>query len=531
MYGAPAMRIAILAGLFGSRRALTAVLDRARAEGAEHVFALGELGGPAGTSRLLEALALERVTAVRAPLVDPTERAAAELAQLPDHRRLDLGGASVLLLGRPELEAGARARLGASPGEVLIAAPTPGAAYLLEEGSGGASAGRRCFAGIPFAGRPPAGDPRAVFALFDLDEEGVLEHRFIAVPWALGREVRRTERRMRRGRIPPEAGVPHLGALLGRPPLCPAAPLSPEDAGTELLAKLLGGRAHLVYAGALAPWPEDGVEHVHDLRVATRRLREALALGARVLDREEAKRADRRARALGRALGACRTFDVLTEELERHVERWDVASRAEVAPLRAELRLRRAWALRELDRTFPPDRFLRDGLRLIDLLMRPRDEHTPLGALAGGHLQQHLEEVRPMLPIIEVPGVHERHHELRIALKHLRYAAEILTEPFPALIVPSETTVVLKKLQDVLGELNDLVELAAITREVRAQRGAGAPVFARLIAELDGRVDDRWESARIGIRERASGVLASLERATEHLRRARLPGRSPVEAR
>src|SRR5947209_4297936 len=86
-------------------------------------------------------------------------------------------------------------------------------------------------------------------------------------------------------------------------------PIVPTD--SELLPlKLIGHRAHQVYAAAAEPWPEDSVELIHDLRVATRRLREGLAMASPLLHRKKVRRADRRAQKLGRVLGERRMADV-----------------------------------------------------------------------------------------------------------------------------------------------------------------------------------------------------------------------------
>jgi CHAD domain-containing protein len=85
-------------------------------------------------------------------------------------------------------------------------------------------------------------------------------------------------------------------------------------------------------------------ERVHDMRVATRRLRAALEVFAPAFPRKRHRKALKRVKKLADALGARRDLDVEIELLEGLAPEVDEADRAVLASLVGDLRRRQAEA-------------------------------------------------------------------------------------------------------------------------------------------------------------------------------------------
>jgi CHAD domain-containing protein len=82
----------------------------------------------------------------------------------------------------------------------------------------------------------------------------------------------------------------------------------------------------------------DDIERVHDMRVATRRLRAAMEIFAPCFPKAEHRRELKEVKALADALGERRDPDVAIEELEHIAEALPAADRAGVESLIDELR-------------------------------------------------------------------------------------------------------------------------------------------------------------------------------------------------
>jgi len=204
-------------------------------------------------------------------------------------------------------------------------------------------------------------------------------------------------------------------------------------------------------------------EGIHQMRVAVRRLRAILSAFAPLLPHDQRRWASGELRWLADALGEARNLDVFTSglvpparaalpvasEFERLTQAAERRRRvAHAGVVRAILSTRYTEALLALLRWFDSDEWIKDG---------------------GQALQQPISEIAPTL--LERCWVQaekraknfprqtpDKRHRLRIALKKLRYAAEL----FAGLYDAAETRHFiqrLKRLQDDLGDAND-VEVA-----------------------------------------------------------------------
>jgi CHAD domain-containing protein len=219
---------------------------------------------------------------------------------------------------------------------------------------------------------------------------------------------------------------------------------------------------------------------VHQARVATRRLREALPVLRASLDEDALGRAERQVRKMTRALGPVRELDVALAHL-------DELAAHHAVPARALSRLRQALAheqfarRRELLAAITPGKME----RLRQRLGRAGDR-DPLPRTGGAVDEAQAQVVRRagrLARMIERAGglyLPDRLHAVRIAAKKLRYALEIQRE-----LKRSKSTariLQLKRLQDLLGRMHDFEVLIDRSRQLQAARAA---TDRQLTLELD----------------------------------------------
>lgn len=209
-------------------------------------------------------------------------------------------------------------------------------------------------------------------------------------------------------------------------------------------------------------------EAIHRARVCTRRLREVLPLvesGAR------GRKLRRRVRRLTRALGPVRELDVALETLDAlagEAPRPALARLRQV--LRQERRLLSAAMSGEVARV-DLDKFRR---RAVAAARRCRRVNTAVRtSRRAARLQSAIESAGS----IYLP---DRLHDVRIAVKKLRYALELARDVSAA---RADTRLRrLKAAQDLLGRMHDLEVLVA---RVRAVQGSAQAPSLSLSGDLD----------------------------------------------
>jgi CHAD domain-containing protein len=233
-------------------------------------------------------------------------------------------------------------------------------------------------------------------------------------------------------------------------------------------------------ARALAGARKGDVSAVHQARVATRRVREALPL---VASGPAARKLARVAKRLTRALGPVRQLDVelltLAEfERGRDVPRRAVECLGEVVA--DERRALHAELVREIDRV-DVHKVRRKAMSAARRRGkdRTRDRAERIAA-SRQTAARRADRLRTAVDVAAGMYVPERLHQVRIAVKKLRYALEVLRELSGSRAVARIRT--LKRMQDLLGRLHDLEVLIVRTRAV--QGSAKAPDL-RLSADLD----------------------------------------------
>lgn len=206
-------------------------------------------------------------------------------------------------------------------------------------------------------------------------------------------------------------------------------------------------------------------ECLHRMRVASRRLRNALSLFGGCFPEEERKRWEKEARNVGRALGEARDADVQAASVAALVKNLGdrrLRPGAERLLLRLKQRRERLQpkvlrALDELEESELKNGFP-EALRGLSARMRlsvpePAEGMKTVRDAAVELLVRRAVELEAFQPVADHPERVEELHAMRIAVKRLRYTLEIFRSLFDGEAEPVLET--LKKLQDLLGEVHD----------------------------------------------------------------------------
>ncbi len=219
----------------------------------------------------------------------------------------------------------------------------------------------------------------------------------------------------------------------------------------------------------------DVADGVHKARVATRRLRSALATFRPLLDREITDPLRDELKWIAGELGGARDAEVLRARLldELADEPDDLVLGPIASRIEVELRGDHRKAHDELIEALDGERYLRLLDRLDDLATAP-----PFTALADGRADQVLtKRVRKAYDRIDrlvshghpqdPAHVDEWYHEIRKAAKRLRYAAESVEPAFGA--AATAMAAAAEDLQEVLGEHQDSVVARQALRDLGAR--------------------------------------------------------------
>ena len=270
----------------------------------------------------------------------------------------------------------------------------------------------------------------------------------------------------------------------------------PEDTLAEAGRKVLRYHFSQMLRHEAGTYLGEDIEELHDMRVATRRMRAAFEVFDGAFTRKAVKSQLKGLRATGRALGRVRDLDVFMEKAQRYAETLPEERRPGLQPLL------QAWMdSREEARTVMV-KYLDSGAyqnfkERFDVFVNTpgagvRSVHSPFPT---PHLVRH---VAPMLIYERLASVRafdsaidtatlEQFHALRIEFKKLRYTLEFFRE----VLGPEAGAVIeeIKSMQDHLGDLNDALVATQILRDFLlewdaqqaalpvAERTAPAPVL------------------------------------------------------
>jgi CHAD domain-containing protein len=277
--------------------------------------------------------------------------------------------------------------------------------------------------------------------------------------------------------------------------------LSPDD-GVALAARVVV-RFHLrAFARQEQPARAGDVEGVHELRVATRRLRAALRFFAPVLPARFLETLRGELAWLAARIGAVRDLDVLSQLVTARAPRVDPDLRGALGPLAVWVHDRRAAAHAELSATLDSARARRllDRLAAFAESVPPRTAQETLGARAPSLLRPLLRRTLAAGRAIGADARPEALHRLRVRAKRLRYALETLRGLGGKRVAKALGRLV--ALQGLLGahqdatmtvaQLREFAETARVPPATLLAVGALVDGFGRRARKLRRRFPDAW---------------------------------------
>jgi CHAD domain-containing protein len=241
---------------------------------------------------------------------------------------------------------------------------------------------------------------------------------------------------------------------------------------------------------------EDGarsldVERIHDLRVATRRLRAGLEILCQAPSKE--------VKSLGSALGAVRDLQVELEWLDARTsdplerERLGRALREKLAGAGEELQKAIArWAKRDVS-------------QVVRLFETARKRGRLGGTWGASRLKNDLSALKPRLKLLRRAITPDETHALRKKVKQLKYEAELFHEAYPRTV--KKWTSALSALQSRLGDMHDADLRCSWLDQNRAAspglRGLANKERAKLTAQLVRELKSWHRQDRLGTLRRS----------------------------
>jgi CHAD domain-containing protein len=272
--------------------------------------------------------------------------------------------------------------------------------------------------------------------------------------------------------------------------------------GLASLQQILGNEQAMLRGDA------DGV---HLMRVGIRRLRAAMSLCSELLRDSQSAAVKGELRWLAGELAPIRELDVLMRQVVAPVAKRQ-AGRHGTAALMRRCAQRREAALARARGAVTSKRFraltldvaawLETGERTLPQDDRAHDRVAlPMESLAREQLTRRWRKVRKRSKSFAVLDARRR-HKLRIQAKKLRYAVEFFAGLFPGKRTDKQQKrflVAIKRVQDRLGELNDIVVHERLIGAMGAsrQRTGGDAAFAAGL--LSGREDARLDAATAAV--------------------------------
>jgi CHAD domain-containing protein len=238
-----------------------------------------------------------------------------------------------------------------------------------------------------------------------------------------------------------------------------------EGARTVVLALLAEAREQ---ADRLAGRPDADAGALHDFRVSVRRLRSTLRAWRKPLGRSVRDKDLRRLRRVARATTEARDAEVLLAWVAETAGSLAGAHRAAADWMAARLAPRDRGP--DLFRTVERFRAAADALsRRLKREIPPASTGTYAAALAE-RIREQAASVERSLSRVETAADASLAHRARIEGKRLRYLLEPLRDTAGAGSGPAVKA--LKRLQDILGDLNDAHHATAAIRDARHEAEA-----------------------------------------------------------
>jgi len=224
-----------------------------------------------------------------------------------------------------------------------------------------------------------------------------------------------------------------------------------HDAARAIMSRQLE-RMHETEEGTRAG---EDIEALHDMRVATRRLRAALRAFRKPLGREILEPYREELKWVAGTLGRVRDLDVWIRFLETYVDKAPAADRealeAYLAAERSERESLRTRLIADLD----SDRFAQFTKGFDEFLRRgPGAADDTVGPFAARSIAKRMKRILKFADGIK-SAPEERLHRLRILCKRLRYTGEFFAPCFGKRV--EKMIQILRHVQDALGDVHDTI--------------------------------------------------------------------------
>jgi CHAD domain-containing protein len=298
----------------------------------------------------------------------------------------------------------------------------------------------------------------------------------------------------------------------------------PHTSPSELMLRQRLAALGRGLAGARA----GAVTGVHQARVATRRLREAIPL---VAAGGKGKKLERTIRKLTRVLGPVRELDVAIEMLDERAKQPDAPQRG-IIRLRELLAREREGYHREAVRSIERCDLAKLRRKAVTAVRDTTDDRAARGENRRAAVRRAGRRARRLLVAIESASslyLPDRLHEVRIAVKKLRYAIEIARQVSGSRASTSRgrsirsvagQLAILKDAQELLGRMHDLEVLIMRSRAVQGTANAAdlrvSEDLDRLVRTLETecrQLHGQYMVARPRLVAIAERVIAAAERA------------------
>lgn len=248
-------------------------------------------------------------------------------------------------------------------------------------------------------------------------------------------------------------------------------PVEPEDTMAEAGRKVLLKDFVIMLSHESGSRTGEDIEHVHDMRVATRRMRSAFRLLEPYYKSKPVLPHLKQLKTLAGYLGAVRDLDVMIDNLEKYGETLDEAGQDSIGQINKALDKRRRKSRKKLVSYLDSSAYTRFVDQFAAFLTRPGKGSRSIsnnGAVPHqvrhvlpALIHDHLATVRAYDTVLaDAPA--ETLHALRIEFKRLRYAISYFIDVLGTSGGGFITD--LKAIQDHLGELNDAYVAAEAMR-------------------------------------------------------------------
>lgn len=227
-----------------------------------------------------------------------------------------------------------------------------------------------------------------------------------------------------------------------------------EEPVRRLAKTALSGRLAMVqhYLPLAAHAGAEDHEHVHQLRVASRRAAATISIFSDLLPKRRRKRFEKELRSIRRAAGEARDCDVFLERWSQHDGAEKERLPDEMRSHLAEVRLKAQKKVRKVAKKQARRGFGKASRKLVERVKWRGKANEPTSANAAKRelaaILDSFFDQQPRDPT-DIAGL----HQLRIRGKELRYALEVFAGVLPA--GARELYKEVEALQDKLGALND----------------------------------------------------------------------------